>query len=82
MPKLYILYSKKFKNRILVEICQEIMCDCYSQYVAIRITDELLKQSIFLRLSTFRKIVEFVGSKGLLKARRLTFWELLKSWKK
>lgn len=75
----HVLYSHKFKDRLLVQICQNVgLYGDRSQYLAIMLADELSGHWILLRLSTFRKIVKFVEAKGFREARRLTLFEQLR----
>lgn len=79
MEHMTVIHQKRINRRVVVMICQiQEETGDRAQFLNIVLRDELTNRWISLRLSTFRKVIKFLVSKKLDKARRLTNWEKLK----
>jgi hypothetical protein len=79
MEHMTVIHQRRINRRVIVMVCQirEEIGD-RAQFLNLVIRDELTNRWISLRLSTFRKVIRWLASKSLDKARRLTNWEKLK----
>lgn len=79
MEHMTVIYQRRINRRVVVTVCQiQEETGDRAQFLNVVLRDELTNRWISLRLSTFRKVVKFLVSKKLDKARRLTSWEKLK----
>ena len=76
LRNMLVLYKRRISDRVMVRIVQIHQTESdfehtNSQFLALVIEDEKTGRWISLRLSTFRKVIKFVGDMNFSKARHL-----------